>query len=123
MVKTVSPKRAHSVDADATFDESPLMTATFTIAQLATLYNSGLGEGHSNDEQQAVAQALLRYNAHRDGTHYHTRVSGGLHPSYVGFNPAPLPEEKVLSKCKLVEASLGDVFDAVRWSKLPRTHN
>jgi len=113
MVKMVSPKRAHSVDVDATSDELPLMTATFTIAQLATLYNSGLGEGHSNDEWQAVARALLRYNAHRDGTHYHTCVSGGLHPSYIGFNPTPLPEEKVLSKLELVKASLGDVFNVV----------
>ena len=32
MVKTVSPK--HSVDADATFDESPLMMATFTTLSL-----------------------------------------------------------------------------------------
>ncbi|KAI5987052.1 hypothetical protein EDD15DRAFT_2150647, partial [Pisolithus albus] len=85
----------------------------FTMAHLAALLDAGLAQGYSNNERQAVARALLRHDAHLDGTHYQTRNLGGLHPSFIGFNPAPSPDEAVQSKPELIEACLKDVFDAI----------
>lgn len=94
-------------------DDSIICLPSFTTANLATLLNSGFAQGYSNNECQAAARALLRHDAHLDGTHYQTRTLGRLHQSFVGFNPAPLPEETVQSKCELVDASIKDLFDAI----------
>ncbi|KAI6011573.1 hypothetical protein BKA83DRAFT_4037075, partial [Pisolithus microcarpus] len=63
---------------------------------------------------QAAARALLRHSAHLDGAHFQSRVKGGLHPAYAGFNPNMNDKKaRSLSSKELVEASLQDVFDAV----------
>jgi hypothetical protein len=87
----------------------------FTMSSLATLYHtSTLAEGFSNNERQAAARALLRHNAHLDGTHYHTRRPGGLHPAYVAFNRTDsTSKERSLTHTELVEAALKNLFDAV----------
>lgn len=85
----------------------------FNIANLATLYNSTFAPGFGNDEQQAAACALLRHNAHSDGTHFQSRIKGRLHPSYVGFNPNMNDKKtRTLGNQELAEASLQDVFNA-----------
>ncbi|KIJ58534.1 hypothetical protein HYDPIDRAFT_34092 [Hydnomerulius pinastri MD-312] len=84
----------------------------FSIPSLAALYTSTFAQGFSNDERQAVARALLRHKVHQDGTHYQTRTIGGLHPSYINFNPASR-SKKMLSNKALAKASLEDVFDAI----------
>ncbi|KIJ58420.1 hypothetical protein HYDPIDRAFT_34206 [Hydnomerulius pinastri MD-312] len=84
----------------------------FSIPSLAALYTSTFAQGFSNDECQAAARALLRHKVHQDGAHYQTRTIGGLHPSYVNFNPASR-SKKMLSNKALAEASLEDVFDAI----------
>jgi hypothetical protein len=95
-------------------NETTAHPTSFTMAHLAALLDSGIARGYSNNECQAVARALLRHNAHVDGTHYQTRTFGGLHPSFVGFNPLPSADTApVQSNRELVEASLKDVFDAV----------
>ncbi|KAG1726759.1 hypothetical protein EDB19DRAFT_1603942, partial [Suillus lakei] len=87
----------------------------FTMSSLATLYHtSTLAQGFSNNERQATARALLRHDAHLDGTHYHTRRPGGLHPAYVAFNRTDsTSKERSLTHTELVEAALKDLFDAV----------
>ncbi|KAI6011366.1 hypothetical protein BKA83DRAFT_4012088, partial [Pisolithus microcarpus] len=86
----------------------------FSIANLTALYNSTFAQGFSNDERQAAARALLRHNAHADGAHFQSRVKGGLHPAYVGFNPSTTDNKaRTLSNEELVGAALEDVFDAV----------
>jgi hypothetical protein len=61
-----------------------------------------------------VARALLRNDSHLDGTHYHTRTPGGLHPAYIAFNKIPSSmERQSLTQGEFVEAALEDVFDAV----------
>ncbi|KAG8220665.1 hypothetical protein J3R82DRAFT_2948 [Butyriboletus roseoflavus] len=86
---------------------------TFTMAQLASLYSSGLGSGYSNNKHQAVAHTLLRYNVHLDATYYETRISDGLHPSYISFNPIGTSGNRGLSRPALVDTSLGDLFDVI----------
>ncbi|KIJ59025.1 hypothetical protein HYDPIDRAFT_171016 [Hydnomerulius pinastri MD-312] len=101
-------------------EETDFTHSSFMIANLTVLYNSMLVQGCSNDERQAIACALLRHKAHLDATHYQSRTPGGLHPSYVAFNPSPVPEDsRVLTKHELVEASLGDVFDVLFVKSLP----
>ncbi|KAI6045905.1 hypothetical protein EDC04DRAFT_2535801, partial [Pisolithus marmoratus] len=86
----------------------------FSIANLTALYNSTFAEGFSNDERQAAVHALLRHNAHLDGVHFQSRMKGGLHPVYVGFNPSAHGKKaRILSNEELAEAALQDVFDAV----------
>ena|SRR6267154_1518060 len=87
----------------------------FTMSGLAALCTSTFAPGFSNNEQQAAARALLRHNAHIDGTHYQMRTTGGLHPSYIGFNRETNENEteRTLTHSELVEAALQDVFDAV----------
>ncbi|KIK13831.1 hypothetical protein PISMIDRAFT_17704 [Pisolithus microcarpus 441] len=86
----------------------------FSIANLTALYNSTFAQGFSNDERQAAVCALLRHNAHADGAHFQSRVKGGLHPAYVGFNPSMTDNKaRTLSNEELVGAALEDVFDAV----------
>lgn len=110
LTRTMSPTETPNVQPS---DDSVPRHPTFTTANLAALLSSGLAQGYSNNERQAVARALLRHDAHLDGTHYLTRTLNGLHPSFVGFNPTPLPDEAAQSKRELVGASLKDVFDAV----------
>lgn len=97
-------------------DELSYCPPRFTLAGLAAIYsNSKFALGFSNAERQAAACALLRKESHLDGTHYHTRTPGGLHPAYVAFNKIPsFTERPSLSHEDFVEAGLEDVFDAVR---------
>ncbi|KAG2051367.1 hypothetical protein BDR06DRAFT_852400, partial [Suillus hirtellus] len=70
--------------------------------------------GFSNGECQAAACALLRNESHLDGTHYHTKTLGGLHPAYIAFNKIPSSmERQSLSQEEFVETALEDVFDAL----------
>ncbi|KAG2100407.1 uncharacterized protein F5147DRAFT_533484, partial [Suillus discolor] len=87
----------------------------FTPAGLAALYsNSNFALGFSNGERQAAARALLRNESHLDGTHYHTKTLGGLHPAYIAFNKIPSSTERQsLSQEEFVEMALEDVFDAL----------
>ncbi|KAG1770134.1 hypothetical protein EV702DRAFT_1202548 [Suillus placidus] len=84
------------------------------MSSIAALHTSTFALGFSNNERQAAARALLRHDAHIDGTHYQTRKLGGLHPSYIGFNAtAKQTHERALSHDALVEAVLQDMFDAL----------
>ncbi|KAI6033824.1 hypothetical protein BKA83DRAFT_4121179 [Pisolithus microcarpus] len=75
----------------------------FSIANLTALYNSTFAQGFSNDEKTG-----------RNGAHFQSRVKGGLHPAYVGFNPSMTDNKaRTLSNEELVGAALEDVFDAV----------
>ena len=85
----------------------------FTIEAITAMYSSTFAQGFSNNQRQAAIHALLRHGAHEDGSHYHTRSTGRLHPAYAGFNPVNRTENKVFSRTDLVEASLDNVFDAV----------
>ncbi|KAI5987208.1 hypothetical protein EDD15DRAFT_2173991, partial [Pisolithus albus] len=86
---------------------------TFTIANIAELYAARFAQGYSNNQRQAAIRALLRHGAYEDGAHYHTNVQNGLHPAYAAFNPMEKTNQKVLGRAELVEASLGDLFDAI----------
>ena len=85
----------------------------FTMANLARVYHLTFAQGFSNNECQALARTLLRHQTHLDRTHYKCQTPGSLHPSYIGFNPPKLSEDRVLTKQALIKALLGDVFDAV----------
>ncbi|KAG1845223.1 hypothetical protein C8R48DRAFT_585607, partial [Suillus tomentosus] len=87
----------------------------FTMSGLAALCTPTFAPGFSNNERQAAARALLRHDAHIDGTHYQTRTTGGLHPSYIGFNRSidGNEMERTLTHSELVDAALQDVFDAI----------
>ncbi|KAG6369297.1 hypothetical protein JVT61DRAFT_15479 [Boletus reticuloceps] len=104
----------HPLTPPGTDSKESFLQPHFTMVNLAALYHSNFALGYSNNERQAVARALLRYNSHMDRIHYQTQLPQGLHPAYVEFNLSPTKDkEMVLSKCDLVEASLGDVFDAI----------
>jgi hypothetical protein len=86
------------------------------MSNLAALYCSTFAQGFSNNERQALGRALLRHDAHIDGTHYQTKTPGGLHPSYIAFHstaPEFKPSGRTLSRKELTEAALQDMFDAV----------
>ncbi|KAG1839895.1 hypothetical protein DFJ58DRAFT_627618, partial [Suillus subalutaceus] len=87
----------------------------FTLAGMAALYsNLNFALGFSNTDHQAAARALLRSQSHIDGTHYHTRTSGGLHPEYIAFNDTlTSTETRSITHEEFVDAALGDVFDAL----------
>ncbi|KAI6095580.1 hypothetical protein EDD16DRAFT_1466915, partial [Pisolithus croceorrhizus] len=85
----------------------------FTVPAIASLYSSPFAQGFSISQCQAAIQALLRFNAHVDDMHYHTKSPSGLHPTYVAFNSANKPESKAIGLSDLVEASLDNVFDAI----------
>lgn len=93
----------------------PQGSYTFTMSGLAALHSSTFGQGFSNNERQAAARGLLRHDAHIDGTHYHARTRGGLHPSYIAFHSNTQEPElgRSQTQTELVEATLQDVFDAV----------
>jgi hypothetical protein len=85
------------------------------MSGIAALHTSRFAQGFSNNERQAAARALLRHDSHIDGTHYQMRTFGGLHPSYVAFNPVVEQTDgaRALTHEDLVKAGLQDVFDAV----------
>ncbi|KAI6023265.1 hypothetical protein PISMIDRAFT_118343 [Pisolithus microcarpus 441] len=85
----------------------------FTVAAITSLYSSPFAEGFSIGQCQVAIQALLRYGAHEDGMHHHTKSLGSLHPAYAAFNPTDKTEGKVIHRMEVVEASLGDVFDVI----------
>jgi len=88
----------------------------FTMQGISALYTSSFALGFSSSQRQAAIRALLRHDAHQDGTHYHIKQSGGLHPAYAAFNPVDKSEDQVLRslRTELVEASVGDLFDMVQ---------
>ncbi|KAG6372114.1 hypothetical protein JVT61DRAFT_8828 [Boletus reticuloceps] len=89
----------------------------FTIAAMEAIHASSFAQGFSDDVRKSAIRAILRHAVHEDGMHYHTKTPGGLHPAYIGFNPASAeagPRGKTPNfKRALVEAHLQDVFDAV----------
>ncbi|KAG1864582.1 hypothetical protein C8R48DRAFT_601909, partial [Suillus tomentosus] len=62
---------------------------------------------------QAAARAVLRHDAHIDGTHYHTQKPGGLHPSHIAFNSYTSSDEQTITQEAFADAALQDVFDAL----------
>lgn len=105
---------SHQANPNEVDDKDVLQAQThFTLAEMATIYNSLFAQGFSNNERQAVIHALLRHGAHEDGAHYHTKSPGGLHPAYFHFNPVEDIGQKGLTRTPLTEAGAGDVFDAV----------
>ncbi|KAI5980371.1 hypothetical protein EDC04DRAFT_2596892 [Pisolithus marmoratus] len=82
----------------------------FMVAAIASLYSSPFAEGFNVGQCQAAIWALLRYGAHEDGMHHHTKSPDGLHHTYAAFNPT---DNKVIHRMDLVEASLGDIFDVI----------
>ncbi|KAG1844313.1 hypothetical protein DFJ58DRAFT_731230 [Suillus subalutaceus] len=74
------------------------------MSGLAALHCSTFAQGFSNNQRQAAARALLRHDAHIDGTHYHTKTLCGLHPSYIAFhsNGQELESGRALSPKELI---------------------
>lgn len=91
------------------------ISSHFTMSGLAALHCSTFAQGFSNNECQAAARALLRHDSHIDGTYYHTKTVGGLHPSYIAFQSdgQELESGRALSHKELIEAMLQDIFDTV----------
>jgi hypothetical protein len=90
----------------------------FTMSSLAALCASTFAPGLTDNERQAAARAVLRHEAHINGTHYQARTRGGLHPSYIGFNQLMNDDDELegsLAHKELVKVALQDVFDAVSW--------
>ncbi|KAI6012335.1 hypothetical protein EDC04DRAFT_2579821 [Pisolithus marmoratus] len=85
----------------------------FMVAAITSLYSSPFAEGFNVGQHQAAICALLRYGVHEDGMHHHTQSPGGLHPAYAAFNPIDKTEGKIICRTDLVEALLGNVFDAI----------
>ena len=94
-------------------DDSFFPKKFFSMQQVAALHLSTFACGFSNSERQAAARAMLRHDAYVDGTHYQTRRSGGLHPSYIGFNVLPVTEERTMTHSEFTEATMKDIFDSV----------
>jgi hypothetical protein len=90
-----------------------LLQPRFSLCSLAAIHSSSFALGFSNAERQAAARAILRHNAHIDGTHYHTRKRGGLHPSHIAFNSYTSVDEPTITQEAFADAALQDVFDAV----------
>ncbi|KAG1843380.1 hypothetical protein DFJ58DRAFT_731671 [Suillus subalutaceus] len=84
------------------------------MSGLAALHCSTFAQGFSNNQRQAAARALLRHDAHIDGTHYHTKTLCGLHPSYIAFhsNSQELESGRALSPKELVEIAMQDRLDS-----------
>ncbi|KAI6017305.1 hypothetical protein BKA83DRAFT_4128443 [Pisolithus microcarpus] len=111
--KSVQPDSPKKMSGQDNPESLSIGYSQFDIANLTALYNSTFAQ-FSNDERQAAARALLRHSAHLDGAHFQSRVKGGLHPTYTGFNPNMNDKKaRSLSSKELVEASLQDVFNAV----------
>ncbi|KAG1899556.1 uncharacterized protein F5891DRAFT_1189705 [Suillus fuscotomentosus] len=108
-------KKAPSIITQSDFlSQTAGFTNRFSMSSIAALYTSQFAEGFSNNERQASIRASLRHDAHIDGAHYWMKTAGGLHPSYISFNPAvEQTEQRVLTQDDLLEAALQDVFDAI----------
>ncbi|KAG2122418.1 hypothetical protein BD769DRAFT_1319738, partial [Suillus cothurnatus] len=85
----------------------------FSLNSLAALHLSSFVQGFSNAERQAVACAVLRHDAHIDGTHYHTQKPGDLHPSHIAFNSYTSSDEQTITQEEFMDAALQDVFDTI----------
>ncbi|KAG1795024.1 uncharacterized protein HD556DRAFT_1200604, partial [Suillus plorans] len=85
----------------------------FSLASIAALHSNTFAQEFTKTERQAAARALLRHDAHLDGTHFHTRKPAGLHPSYIAFNSYTTLDEKSMTHEEFVEVALQDLFDAV----------
>ncbi|KAG0708286.1 hypothetical protein DFH29DRAFT_774834, partial [Suillus ampliporus] len=85
----------------------------FSLFSLAAIHSSSFARGFSNAERQAAARAILRHNAHIDGTHYHTRKPGGLHPLHIAFNSYTSSDEPTITQEAFADATLQDVFDTL----------
>lgn len=119
-----TPTKKPSKTAPSTTMQSSSQTVAlshFSMSSIAAIYASRFAEGFSNNERQASVRALLRHDTHIDGTHYHMKNPGGLHPSYIAFNPTvEQTDQRVLTQDDLLEAALQDVFDAVSYiNKIP----
>ncbi|KAL4071584.1 hypothetical protein V8B97DRAFT_2023740 [Scleroderma yunnanense] len=109
-VQSNSPKKSEQDDLEFL----SIGHSQFNITNLTALYSSTFATGFSNNKCQAAAHALLRHNAHLDGAHFQSRIKGGLHPAYIGFNLNMNDKKKrALSNSELAEASLQDIFDPV----------
>jgi len=80
-------------EADSFDDQNPFM-----VAHIASIYASPFAQSFSNDQCQAAIRALLKHGAHKDGTHYHTKSPGRLHPAYAGFNLVDKSEQKSVGR-------------------------
>ncbi|KAF9231996.1 hypothetical protein BU15DRAFT_81740 [Melanogaster broomeanus] len=96
-----------------TSDALPVQLYRFNLPSIAAVYCSPFAQGFSNSERQAVARAVLKHNAHLDGNHYHMRTSGGLHPSYIAFQPNPKSKERTITNEEFVDAASQDILDAI----------
>ncbi|KAL4077483.1 hypothetical protein J3A83DRAFT_4368814 [Scleroderma citrinum] len=111
-VQSNSPKKSEQDDLEFL----SIGHSQFNITNLTALYSSTFATGFSNNKCQAAAHALLRHNAHLDGAHFQSRIKGGLHPAYIGFNLNMNDKKKrALSNSELAEASLQDIFDPTIW--------
>ncbi|KAG1900179.1 uncharacterized protein F5891DRAFT_1188877 [Suillus fuscotomentosus] len=108
-------KKAPSIITQSDFlSQTAGFTNRFSMSSIAALYTSQFAEGFSNNERQASIRASLRHDAHIDGAHYWMKTAGGLHSSYISFNPAvEQTEQRVLTQDDLLEAALQDVFNAI----------
>jgi hypothetical protein len=87
----------------------------FTIMNMATMYCSTFAQGFSKGVRQAAIRTVLKHGIHGDGMHFNTKTQGGLHPSTISFNHGNKSlKYKAFSCMDMVEASLADIFDAVR---------
>ncbi|KAG2158563.1 uncharacterized protein EDB93DRAFT_1076570 [Suillus bovinus] len=93
--------------------DKPAQVARFSLSSLAALHSSSFTQGFSNGEQQAAAHMLLKHEAHVDGTHYHTRKPGGLHPSHIAFNSYMSSNKQSITQEDFLNAALQDLFDAI----------
>ncbi|KAG2155232.1 uncharacterized protein EDB93DRAFT_1101805 [Suillus bovinus] len=82
----------------------------FSLASIAALDSNTFAQEFTKTERQAAARALLRHDAHLDGTHFHTRKPTGLHPSYIAFNSYTTLDEKSMMHEEFVEAALQDLL-------------
>ncbi|KAI6037266.1 hypothetical protein BKA83DRAFT_4120790 [Pisolithus microcarpus] len=102
--KSVQPDSPKKMLGQDNPESLSIRYSQFDITNLAALYNSTFTQAHT----------LLRHSVHLDGAHFQSRVKGGLHPAYAGFNPNMNDKKaRSLSSKELVEASLQDIFDAV----------
>jgi hypothetical protein len=83
----------------------------FTLARFKAMYSMLFAQGFSSELRQAAIRTILGHGAHQDGTHYHMKTPGGLHPVHIAFNPPD--DDKVFSHTELVKASISDTFDVL----------
>jgi hypothetical protein len=108
-----NPRAGSPETMSGVMDKPAQVPARFSMSSLAALHLSSFAQGFSNGERQAAARALLKHEAHVDGTHYHTRKPGGLHPSHIAFNSYTSSNEPSITQEDFLNAALQDLFDAV----------